>query len=800
MGIFSFLSNLRLKSRLSYRILSYILICSALFTFISTAFQLYIEYKKDVESVEDGINQIRESYLNFISLSLWDMDESQLNMQLQGALLLPNIQYLEVREIHATKEEVFSTAGIPKNEGVDHYQFPLIYQAGQEKMNIGNLYVTVNLEGVYQRLYDRVALILTTQAIKTFLWAFCVLAIFQYVIMRNLNQIAGYLKQLNVTRLNIPLTLNRKISASTQQDELEHVVMAINSMRKNLMQSMAERQQAEEELRQSERYKEIQNQIANVFLTVPDEEMYGEVLAVVLQAMKSKFGLFGFIEANGDLVIPSMTREIWNECQVPAKSMVFPQNTWGDSLWGRSIKEQKALFSDGPFHTPEGHVHIDYFLAAPIIFWNETIGILSVANKESGYTAEDQRLLESITGYISPILNARLQRDRKEQERKQTEQALSESEALFRTSFENATVGICLVGIDGRFLNVNRKLCKIFGYTNVELGRMQFNDITYSEDKDIGATFVKYALAGEIDTTDFEKRYLKKNGQIIWAHVSSAIIRNLAGEPQYFITHIQDITERKAAEEALRQLNMELDRRVLDRTAQFEAANKELEGFVYSISHDLRAPLRHIDGFLELLQRRIGPAMDDQSRQYMARVTDSARRMGALIDDLLSFSRMGRFEMSSMPVNLNDLGREVILELQPDVQGRDIRWEIADLPTVTGDRAMLRIVLVNLISNALKFTRPRQEAQIEIGSLPGQNSEAVIFIRDNGVGFDMNYADKLFNVFQRLHRVDEFEGTGIGLANVHRIINRHGGRTWATGELNQGATFFFSLPRIQQGR
>jgi PAS domain S-box-containing protein len=799
MGIFSLLSNHRQKNRLSYRVLAYILICSALFTFISTAIQLYVEYQKDMGSVEEGLNQIRESYLNFISLSLWDMNESQLNMQLQGALLLPDIQYLEVREIRAKKEEVFSTAGIPKNEGIDHYRFPLIYEAGQKKMHIGNLYVTVNLEGVYQRLYDRVALILTTQAIKTFLWAFCVLAIFQYVIMRNLNQIAGYLKQLDVTRLNIPLTLNRKRSASTRQDELEHVVMAINSMSKNLMQSMAERQQAEEELRKSERYKEIQNQIANVFLTIPDEEMYGEVMAVVLQALKSKFGVFGFIETNGDLVIPSMTKKIWNECQVPDKSMVFPQNTWENSLWGRAIREKKAFCSDGPFRTPEGHIHIDHFLTVPIVYAQETIGVISVANKENGYTEEDQRLLESIAGYISPILNARLQRDRKEQERKQTEHALSESEALFRTSFENATVGICLVGIDGRFLNVNRKLCEIFRYTNVELGRMQFNDITYSEDKDIGATFVKRALAGEIDNTDFEKRYLNKNGQIIWAHVSSAIIRDLAGEPQYFITHIQDITERKTAEEALRQLNTELDRRVLDRTAQLEAANKELEGFVYSISHDLRAPLRHIDGFIELLKQKTGTNFDEQSRHYMACISDAAQKMGRLIEGLLSFSRMGRHAVTFQQVNLGSLVREVIRELEPDAAGRDIKWRIADLPAVGGDASMLRIVLANLISNALKFTRPRQQAQIDIGSTPNRGSEAVVFVRDNGVGFDMTYVDKLFGVFQRLHRADEFEGTGIGLANVRRIIARHGGLTWAEGQVDQGATFYFSLPQLTPG-
>jgi len=205
--------------------------------------------------------------------------------------------------------------------------------------------------------------------------------------------------------------------------------------------------------------------------------------------------------------------------------------------------------------------------------------------------------------------------------------------------------------------------------------------------------------------------------------------------------------------------------------------------------------LRHIDGFLELLQDRIATTQDEKSRRYMAIISEAAKKMGRLIDDLLSFSRMSRYEMSKGQVDLGDLVQQVIRELGPETEGRTIRWRIGDLPVITGDRAMLRIVLVNLISNAIKFTRPREQAEIEIGRTVDRETEPSVFVRDNGVGFDMTYADKLFGVFQRLHHVDEFEGTGIGLANVHRIIKRHGGRTWAEGKVNHGATFYFSLPR-----
>jgi light-regulated signal transduction histidine kinase (bacteriophytochrome)/HAMP domain-containing protein len=250
----------------------------------------------------------------------------------------------------------------------------------------------------------------------------------------------------------------------------------------------------------------------------------------------------------------------------------------------------------------------------------------------------------------------------------------------------------------------------------------------------------------------------------------------------------------REANEKISKLNADLEKRVIERTAQLEASNRELEAFSYSVSHDLRAPLRHLDGFAQILATEPNIQNDERAQRYLKMITQSAKKMGMLIDDLLSFSRMGRKTMVCQNVDFNALLREVIAEFREEAQGREIEWSLADLPVVSGDAAMLRQVWANLISNALKYTRGRAPAKIEVGYRE-ESGEQIFFVRDNGAGFEMKYAEKLFGVFQRLHSEESFEGTGIGLANVRRIISRHSGRTWAEGQLDKGAIFYFSLPK-----
>jgi light-regulated signal transduction histidine kinase (bacteriophytochrome) len=260
----------------------------------------------------------------------------------------------------------------------------------------------------------------------------------------------------------------------------------------------------------------------------------------------------------------------------------------------------------------------------------------------------------------------------------------------------------------------------------------------------------------------------------------------------------QRVAQRKKEQEDLRRLNETLEQRVLARTSELDATNKELEAFSYSVAHDLRAPLRHMDGFIRLLKKHASTSLDEKNQRYLGIISDSARQMGLLIDDLLAFSRVGRAELQLRPVSLQQLVQEAMQELREEAQGRNIDWEIGQLPEVMADRSMMRLVLINLLANAMKFTGKRERAEIEIGASSDEVDGTVVFVRDNGVGFDMEYASKLFGVFQRLHPAEEYEGTGIGLANVQRIIHRHKGRTWAQGEVDRGATFYFSLPKARE--
>ena len=407
--------------------------------------------------------------------------------------------------------------------------------------------------------------------------------------------------------------------------------------------------------------------------------------------------------------------------------------------------------------------------------------------KTEAVKRQEQRLRE-MEAERAREAEARLKRENEQERRRARQEMLKLSSAL-----DQSADPVFITDRKGRIEYVNPAFHDVTGYASEEaIGQTPRLLKSDMHDEAFYADMWDTLLRGHVFRGEVTNRC--KDGRLYVEEKTITPIKNERGQITHFVSTGKDITQRKLAEAEIHLLNQTLEQRVQERTAQLEDLNKELEAFAYSVSHDLRTPLRHMASFADLLRKEAKDHLSAKEWRYLDIISSSAERMSVLINDLLAFSRTGRADLRIMPVNLSLVVQEARRELAGETSGRRVEWVIHDLPVVPCDLTTIRQVMLNLLSNALKYTQPRSVTRIEIGCTE-RSGEYVVSVRDNGVGFDMQYADKLFGVFQRLHRPDEFEGTGIGLANVRRIITKHGGRTWAEGALGEGATFYFSLPK-----
>jgi PAS domain S-box-containing protein len=435
----------------------------------------------------------------------------------------------------------------------------------------------------------------------------------------------------------------------------------------------------------------------------------------------------------------------------------------------------------------------DRFIAKPIepqIFL--TIIREVIKEYEKGALTAKESLIKDEELYLVEYNKRLIQKlEKKMLDLKIANKTLAESEEKYRILVENAVEAI-FVAQEGMLKFVNPRATEMIGYTPEELTSRPFTEFIHLHDRVLVMERYTQRLQGSTIPSTYAFRIIHRSGDPRWVELNTALIE-WQGKPAT-LNFLTDITERKRAEEEIRRLNESLEQRVQERTAQLEAANKEMEAFTYSVSHDLRAPLRAMDGYTQILLEEHAAHLNEDAQSICSNIREGAQRMGKLIEDLLAFSRLGRVEIQASSIDMYGLAHSIFFELTTPESRESIDFRLQPLPRAEGDPTMVRQVWMNLISNALKFSSKRERPFIEVGWKEG-TKETIYFIRDNGAGFDKRYVYRLFGVFERLHSSREFEGTGVGLAIVRRIVHRHGGRTWAEGETDKGATFYFTMPK-----
>jgi len=523
------------------------------------------------------------------------------------------------------------------------------------------------------------------------------------------------------------------------------------------------------------------NKIFRETLLCETEAELGEVcLSTAAEGLTdSKMGFIGQIGPDGDLHDIAINNPGWDLCKMNGVTghRLLPRNFKIHGVYGRVLKDGKSLLTNDPASHPDSiglpsdHPPLSAFLGVPFIRSGKTVGMIAVGNRDGGYMPEQQRTLEALAPAIQQAFS-----------KIQTDEALRESEERLRLFIKHAPASLAMFDGEMRYLSVSKHWLSDYGFGDRDILGMSHYEISPS----IPAKWKeahRHGLAGEVVRADAD-RFQRADGSVQWVQWEIHPWYKATGVIGGIVIFTEDITERKQADASL-----------LKKTEQLEAANKELESFSYSVSHDLRTPLRAIEGYSRMILRKYADNFNTDALEKFNVIRKNTQMMGQLIDDLLAFSRMGRAQLSKSRLDMNVLIREIWKDVIGNDTDRRIDFRILELPPGLGDPGLIRQVLTNMLANAVKFTKIREETVIEAGGYV-KDDENVYYIRDNGAGFDMEYYGKLFGVFQRLHHHNDFEGTGVGLAIVQRIIHRHGGRVWAEGKVDEGACFYFTLPGI----
>ena len=486
----------------------------------------------------------------------------------------------------------------------------------------------------------------------------------------------------------------------------------------------------------------------------------------------------------------------WGACRMEKTNAVrLINNMVIRGLWGAVIREEKSFIINEPEShpeskgIPEGHPPLTSFLGIPLKESEKITGMIALGNKKGGYKEADRDDMENLSVAFVEALNRKRAEDLLEKHRQNLEELVKErteelakSEERFKTFFNQALTGCAITSPEKGWLEVNKSLCEMLGYTREELLSMTWADLTHPDDLEKDLEQFSRLLSGEINFYNLEKRFIRKDGETVHTITAPRAYYGDDGKIEHCVAVVQDITKRKLAEDELKKSLEDISR-----------SNKELEQFAYVASHDLQEPLRKISSFTGLLSKKYKNKLDEKADKYMWYIVDGANRMQSLIHDLLMYSRAGRGELVAEPVDMNEVMEQVISDLQPSIQKNKVKVTSGSFPVVEGNSSQIQQVLRNLISNSIKFKSDR-EIEIHVHFEEKENGECVFSVKDNGIGIEEQYLERIFGIFQRLHTKSEYPGTGIGLSICRKIIERHNGRIWVSSDYGKGTTVFFTLP------